>query len=632
MLISAARLGDRWEEDVLAVAPDFNRNWHRGDLTGAEEAADRLSLKVNLALQGDYWARGGPASYVISLSRGADGLSGTYEGTFRGAAVSGRATAVAPKPIDALAPAQPGEHPRLLFRRDDIPAIRRRAATPQGQAVLQRLRALLAQRTESASMVAYAPGHALLYVLTGEQREAQMALNLARHSLENDPVSSYYPSNCWGLLNIAVTYDLCYDAWDEESRVAVGNELRRRTRDLLTFYDSHGYRHEAPWWHVTMTRSTAGLCAIAVLGDPAHTGSAEMPTLRKAFQPQGFAPGRGVPVVPFANSQCPDAWLFAGPFPLPRPPAFSTQPPDIDFLAGLGGRDRAAPSAGTQVVWDQIIRTFQRLGAQFLTLDAGGNLRIEAWEACGETPLSVCYFYTVIRNDKPRYVMPTFGSRGCAVWVGGQQIRERQPFLLGEGHVPVMIQTVQGKTRNWETQFAAARFEELPEGNATGYIEHLREERRRGILVSDPPLRRQYRGARVGLQTLPAEMKVMRGGPGSTRELVNGLADGLLPFVLASRNALALDVRIPGDDFLRTPWAFGAPAWQDIGAVAPGLAEEMRQNRSVMARGLFLCPPEAMAQARPDFDRIFGLEGDGSFAIVHPLDAIFVLAHYPAGR
>jgi len=40
-------------------------------------------------------------------------------------------------------PVEPGEHPRLLFREEDIPALRERAKTEAGQAIIARLRKLL---------------------------------------------------------------------------------------------------------------------------------------------------------------------------------------------------------------------------------------------------------------------------------------------------------------------------------------------------------------------------------------------------------------------------------------------------------------------------------------------------------
>jgi hypothetical protein len=36
-----------------------------------------------------------------------------------------------PAPVTGYVPVQPGEHPRLLFRKGDLPAIRERARTPE---------------------------------------------------------------------------------------------------------------------------------------------------------------------------------------------------------------------------------------------------------------------------------------------------------------------------------------------------------------------------------------------------------------------------------------------------------------------------------------------------------------------
>jgi hypothetical protein len=62
-------------------------------------------------------------------------------------ALAGRIPAEQPAPWPAdvsnfQAPA-PGEHPRLLFRKSDLPALRDKAKTPEGQAILIRLRKCL---------------------------------------------------------------------------------------------------------------------------------------------------------------------------------------------------------------------------------------------------------------------------------------------------------------------------------------------------------------------------------------------------------------------------------------------------------------------------------------------------------
>ena len=48
-----------------------------------------------------------------------------------------------PAPVPGWEPVKPGEHPRLFFRKSDLPALRTRAETPEGKSILARLRKLL---------------------------------------------------------------------------------------------------------------------------------------------------------------------------------------------------------------------------------------------------------------------------------------------------------------------------------------------------------------------------------------------------------------------------------------------------------------------------------------------------------
>ena len=48
-----------------------------------------------------------------------------------------------PAPVPGWVPVKPGEHPRLFFRNADLPALRKRARTREGKAILDRLRFLL---------------------------------------------------------------------------------------------------------------------------------------------------------------------------------------------------------------------------------------------------------------------------------------------------------------------------------------------------------------------------------------------------------------------------------------------------------------------------------------------------------
>jgi hypothetical protein len=158
------------------------------------------------------------------------------------------------QPVPGWVPVQAGEHPRLLFRKSDLPALRKRAQTPDGQAILARLKATLGGgeamptilnpaktsyssdsqsspelRKEGAYTISHAAGFGFLYQITGDRKYADLAqkcVELAmkgqrdrddRYSLlgyANDAHLRAAPT--YGMY--ALAYDLCYDAWSPEFR------------------------------------------------------------------------------------------------------------------------------------------------------------------------------------------------------------------------------------------------------------------------------------------------------------------------------------------------------------------------------------------------------------------------------
>jgi len=240
--------------------------------TEADIQPDTFRIRTTFAsdtLDGD------PAKFDITLTgmRVAHWLVGRWEGTWK--AGDGTATpihgffrgdvrktpAAAPlksasddrpwfEPVNGWKPVQPAEHPRLFFRKSDVAELKRRAATPDGQKIIARLRQLL-NGTDGESMptlynpatkayeenkfkaapgaysVSHGAGYGLLYQLTGDTKYAQLARECVELAWKGqrsfDDRYSWVapggelragPSVGW----TAVAYDLCYDAWPEDFR------------------------------------------------------------------------------------------------------------------------------------------------------------------------------------------------------------------------------------------------------------------------------------------------------------------------------------------------------------------------------------------------------------------------------
>ena len=230
---------------------------------------------------------GDPATFTLTLSgvRVAMWMAGTWKGTIKredgkeapcegffranlrvGAYASAAAKDTRPwfaEVKDFKAPAA-GEHPRLFFRKADLPELKRRAETPDGKKILLRLRELLNgsdgeslptlynparqayekndfRAKAGAYSISHAAGFGFLYQLTGDRKYADLARQCGEKAFagqrNHDDRYAWVapggelragPSIAW----YAVAYDLCYDAWDDA--------FRRNVALAIQNYDGKG--------------------------------------------------------------------------------------------------------------------------------------------------------------------------------------------------------------------------------------------------------------------------------------------------------------------------------------------------------------------------------------------------------
>jgi len=211
------------------------------------------------------------------------------------------------KPAGYVAP-KPGEHPRLLFRRSDLPALRDRAKTPEGKAILARLRELLGggltmpQRQNPMTSaygkkggpkppkkelplgtysMSHAAGFGFLYQITGVKRYADLGAECFEWAFrgvrDRDREARYSWKQPGGALRAgpslgwyALGYDLCHDGWDEPTR--------RKVREAIENYDEgkhmslaelvRGSRHMPASNHWGMQVGGGAMAVLAIMGDP----------------------------------------------------------------------------------------------------------------------------------------------------------------------------------------------------------------------------------------------------------------------------------------------------------------------------------------------------------------------------
>jgi len=258
-----------------------------------------------------------------------------------------------PASVAGFSEPQPGEHPRLFFRKADVPGLRRRATeTIEGKAIVARLRHLLGNNGEKppddwnqrypvniaakgndelpigAFTFSHPAGYGMLYQLTGEKKYA----DLARQGLEQMFDADLYHvtadvvekerGNLWTpkgqrfegkplkdvvttfgqpdrderytwtrpgaklrigpmMVGVAMAYDLCYDAWDDDFRRHVTKEIVQYDY-LPVDYDKYAEGHKGRATMDTLVNCPypptsnhfgayiggAGVALLAVRGDP----------------------------------------------------------------------------------------------------------------------------------------------------------------------------------------------------------------------------------------------------------------------------------------------------------------------------------------------------------------------------
>jgi hypothetical protein len=230
-----------------------------------------------------------------------------------------------PAPAAGWKAPEPGEHPRLFFRKSNLEEIRKRAGTPEGKVILKRLRFLLngsdgesMPTVFNVSAKAYAgnkaaddaatdsskkgelpigaytlwhgAGFGMLYQLTQDKKYADFGKQCVEKAFSGvrDRDDRYSWIKPGGALRagpsigaIAMAYDLCYDGWDDAFRKKVASELQNYNQGphMSLAEMAQGKRHGPHSNHWGCQIGGGALALLAINGDPGVDASKIQPLL-----------------------------------------------------------------------------------------------------------------------------------------------------------------------------------------------------------------------------------------------------------------------------------------------------------------------------------------------------------------
>ena len=288
-----------------------NADGFKGTFSFPSKTADEVDCTCTFEVNGFFMEGFQVGSYKETVTvAGADPIivTGSFDGRWN-AGIETLPIGGDPRPwwspVKDFKPVQANEHPRLLFRKADVPALRERAKTPEGQAIIARLKkqlgggeAMPTSWSKSTSayqgaspnlpLGAYTIGHAagfgFLYQLTGEQKYADLAKESFEWGLKGirDADDRYSWVKSGGALRAgtligwyALAYDLAYDGWDDATRQKFALALSTYDDGLATRDDKSEvslkrltYGVHAPGSnHFGMQVGGAAIALLAVTGD-----------------------------------------------------------------------------------------------------------------------------------------------------------------------------------------------------------------------------------------------------------------------------------------------------------------------------------------------------------------------------
>ncbi|WP_232285774.1 hypothetical protein [Crocosphaera chwakensis] len=258
--------------EIWGFAPDFNQSEHQGTVI-INKSNDQWILDVDLMINRDPWLSwSGKANYKIELTKKNEKvLVGNYQGNFNNKLLQGKVSGIIkplyPQPLTYHKPIKSQEHPRLLFREEMVPEIRKKATTKIGKQIFNKLEETLNQTIVYDDYVPNAGYHAAgqcFHALIEENpKQANQAWTVVKTAINTSYRRLFELSPM--VTGIAIAYDLCYRYWDDNDRISVSNWLAQQAQLLIDGTPDKGWNPTA-WsnWNAR-ARGAAGLAALAIL-------------------------------------------------------------------------------------------------------------------------------------------------------------------------------------------------------------------------------------------------------------------------------------------------------------------------------------------------------------------------------
>ncbi|WP_107670981.1 hypothetical protein [Cyanothece sp. BG0011] len=277
------------EPEVWGYAKKFNQDVdHQGSIEKnnleqltikeikTKTSQEAWQLKITMNIRSHPWdTKISPAVYQIDLVPHKDKIIGSYQGKynqkFLQGSVTGNIQPFWPVPINNHQPVTVQEHPRLVFRKHQLPSVKEAVKTPEGQAIIKQLKDNLEKPIYYNGYVPtggyHGSGYCFLALINNDQELAEKGWKIVKKSIENPGKRLLEQSPI--VTGVALAYDFCYPLWDQEKITTVTRWLAAQTEQLVKGDSpNNGWNSNAGSNWNARARSAAGLAALAILNEP----------------------------------------------------------------------------------------------------------------------------------------------------------------------------------------------------------------------------------------------------------------------------------------------------------------------------------------------------------------------------
>ncbi len=273
------------ESKIYGFAPKYNQDVeHQGTVEEVEAKDNAWNIKVKLKVRpSPFQMESKLGTYEIQvIPFQKNQLIGSYRGELNEQLLGGKVVgSIKPQWIEKVEnhqPIQPQEHPRLIFRTEQLDNIRNKAKTKTGQAILTQLKQSLNNEIFYQGYAlnggSHAAGLCFLALLNQDKQKASKAWELIQKAIaeSKSPDGKSKPrvlELSQLVADIALAYDLCYPLWNQEQQQNLTKWLAQKAVKLTNGGGKNWNNNIVSNWNAR-SRGGAGIAALAIKNEPAE--------------------------------------------------------------------------------------------------------------------------------------------------------------------------------------------------------------------------------------------------------------------------------------------------------------------------------------------------------------------------